>query len=64
MTLEENLTGFADAGQIGDWAISALNWAVGRGILPPESETTLAPTAAVTRALLAQVLANYMQSKG
>ncbi len=33
VTLEENLTGFADADEISGYAVSALNWAVGAGVL-------------------------------
>ena len=28
VTLEENLTGFADGDQVSSWAVSAMNWAV------------------------------------
>lgn len=55
MTLEENLTRFEDAGEISEFAVSALNWAVGKGIINGVDEDTLAPKKEATRAECAAI---------
>ena len=61
VTLEENLTGFADADEISGYAVSALNWAVGAGVLKGTG-TGLAPKANATRSEVAQMLMNFDQN--
>lgn len=61
VTLEENLTGFADANQISEYAVSALNWAVGQGVMGGYADSTLRPLNTATRAHVATMLKNYLQ---
>ncbi|MDO4552417.1 MAG: S-layer homology domain-containing protein, partial [Bacillota bacterium] len=62
VTLEENLTGYADADEISDYAIQAMNWAVGQGFLTGRTESTLAPGGTVTRAEAATILMRFLES--
>ena len=61
VTLEENLTGFADADEISGCAVSALNWAVGAGVINGTG-AGLAPKANATRSEVAQMLMNFDQN--
>ena len=60
VTLEENLGGFADADQISSYAIPAMNWAVGKGLING-SGSTLAPKAQATRAQVAAIIHRYLE---
>ena len=60
VTLEDNLGGFADADQISSYAISAMNWAVGKGLING-SGSTLAPKAQATRAQVAAIIHRYLE---
>ena len=57
-TTEENLTSFADAAQVSGYAVSAMNWAVGAGVING-TDSGLAPKATATRAEVAQILMNF-----
>ena len=58
VTLEENLTGFSDNAEISSYAVTAMNWAVGQGILAG-SGTALMPKGTSTRAQAATVLVRF-----
>ncbi|MCD7743157.1 MAG: S-layer homology domain-containing protein [Oscillospiraceae bacterium] len=60
VTLEENLGGFTDAADISDWAISALNWAVGQELIGGMGDGTVAPSGTATRAQAAAILCRYL----
>ncbi len=45
-TTEENLTSFADAAQVSGYAVSAMNWAVGAGVING-TDSGLAPKATI-----------------
>lgn len=60
VNLSEHLTNFSDAAQVSDFAVPALNWAVGSGIILGDSGF-LAPQDTVTRAETAQMLMRYME---
>ena len=51
-----DLSGYADAGQISDYAREAVSWAVAVGLISGRSETVLAPTGSATRAEVATIL--------
>ena len=61
MTLEENLH-FNDNDEISEYAVSAMNWAVGRGLINGKTETTLNPKDNVTRAEIAAILHRFIES--
>jgi hypothetical protein len=52
----QSLDGFADASSVGGYAVEALEWAVGSGIMNGRSETALVPAGGATRAELAATL--------
>ena len=60
VALAEYLTGFADADEISTYAISAMSWAVGEGLISGTSATTLAPKGEATRAQVAVILHRFL----
>lgn len=54
-----DLSSYADAGQISDYAKEAMSWAVAMGLISGRSATTLAPTGCATRAEVATILMRY-----
>ena len=60
VTLEENLSGFADADQISSYAVQAMNWAVGKGLLKG-SDGLLMPKAQASRAQVAAILHRFQE---
>lgn len=59
VTLEENLSAFTDAGAISSYAVPAMNWAVGRGLLMGSGDQ-LDPAGTATRAQTAAILQRYL----
>ncbi|NLT58905.1 MAG: S8 family serine peptidase [Clostridiales bacterium] len=53
------LAAFADAGRVSDWALEALRWAVGNGILGGRPDGRLDPGGHMTRAEMAAVLYRF-----
>ena len=47
---DETLASFADAGQVHDWALEAIQWAVGAGIIEGRDSSRLEPRGTATRA--------------
>ena len=58
VTLEENLGQFADRESVSGWAVSAMNWAVGQGLVEG-SNGLLRPKATATRAEVATILMRF-----
>ena len=62
VTLEENLTGFADAADVSEYAVQAMNWAVGAGLIEGVDSTTLRPQGSATRAQTAAILVRMSET--
>lgn len=60
VTMEENLIGYSDSDSISEYAVSAMNWAVGKGIITGYDDL-LAPQSGATRAQLAAILMRYAE---
>ena len=60
VTTEENLH-FADADEISEYAVSAMNWAVGTGLMKGKSTTTINPKDNATRAEIAAILQRFIE---
>ena len=60
VTLEENLAPFADRADVAAYAVPAMNWVVGQGILQGK-DGGLLPQAPVDRAQLAAMLRRYLE---
>ncbi len=56
---DTKLTGYEDSSFISDWAMDAMRWAVGSGLVSGRTETTLAPRDTATRAEIASLMMNY-----
>ena len=61
ITLEENLH-FADSSEISEYAVSAMNWAVGSGLMKGKTDSTLNPQDNATRAEVATILQRFIES--
>ncbi len=60
VTTEENLGTFSDEADISDWAIAAVNWAVGEGIVEGMTSNRFDPATLTTRAHVAALLHRYL----
>ena len=60
VTLSENLTQFTDASDISAWAVSAMQWAVGQGLIQG-SNGQLHPQANASRAEVAMILMRFCE---
>ena len=60
VTLSENLTQFTDASNISAWAVSAMQWAVGQGLIQG-SNGQLRPQANASRAEVATILMRFCE---
>lgn len=56
-----DLSSYEDAGTVDDWALEAMAWACGEGVITGTSETTLAPRQSLTRAQLALMLMRLIE---
>lgn len=56
-----NILSFADAQQASEYAIPALQWAVGAGVLNGKSGNLLAPTGTTTRAEIAAIMQRWCE---
>lgn len=56
-----DLSAFSDQGQIGEYALAPMQWAVGSGLLTGTSSTTLDPNGLATRGQIATILARFCQ---
>jgi hypothetical protein len=56
-----DLSVFADAGSVSDWAKSAAEWAVSVGLLQGRGENLLAPAGMATRAETATLLMRFIE---
>ena len=61
VTLSENLTQFTDASDISAWAVSAMQWAVGQGLIQG-SNGQLRPQANASRAEVATILMRFCET--
>ncbi len=57
---ETNILSYDDFDTISEWAIPAIQWAVGAGVMKGRTDSTINPSENITRAEIAQMLVNYM----
>lgn len=55
---------FPDADSVPLWAVEAVSWAIGQGLISGRGDGTIAPSAPATRGELAVILAGYQQKYG
>ena len=58
---DTNILSYADAGKISEYAVSAMQWAVGAGIVNGVTADTIAPQAGATRAQMAAMLQRFAE---
>lgn len=56
-----NLSRFSDWTSISDWAVDAMSWAVGEGLISGRSSGVLDPHGVTTRAELAQIMMRFLK---
>lgn len=61
LTATNDLSGFTDAGSVSDWALEAVKWAVGNGLINGYGDGTLKPQGTATRAEVAAMLHNFIE---
>ena len=55
-----SLSRYSDADKVSDWAVTAMHWAVGAGLINGRSANTLAPQGTATRAEVAAILLRFV----
>lgn len=58
---KSNIDGYKDSGQISSYAVNAVNWAVGSGIISGFSDAILTPSGTATRAQTTAMIYNYIK---
>ena len=53
---------YADVDELSEWAIPAMQWACGAGIINGDGEGSLAPQGEATRAQVAAMLMRFIES--
>ncbi|WP_298034660.1 5'-methylthioadenosine/adenosylhomocysteine nucleosidase [uncultured Dysosmobacter sp.] len=61
---DTNILSFSDFQQIGEYAIPAMQWAVGDGVMNGKTSTTLVPKGTATRAQVASMLVRFCDKLG
>lgn len=62
VTLEENLLGFSDHEEVSGYAVQAMNWAVGQGLINGTDTGMLVPQGNATRAQVAVILMRFCEN--
>ena len=62
VTAEENLAAFPDSGSVSGYAVSAMNWAVGAGLLRGDASGLLMPKGEANRAQAAAMLNRFVEN--
>lgn len=57
-----DLSVYTDLGRVHSWALDAMEWAVAKGLIGGTSETTLSPRDSATRAEIALIVKNYVET--
>ena len=60
VSAEDDLCSFIDGESVAEWALAAVRWAVGSGVINGYDDATLRPRGGATRAQLAQMLMNWL----
>jgi len=56
-----DLSGYTDTGDIYDWALDAMKWAVAEGIVQGRTSTNIAPKGTSTRAEVATIIMRFIE---
>ena len=62
VTAADDLSAFNDAGDISDWALAAMKWAVAEGLITGVSETELDSAGKASRAQVATILMRFVET--
>ena len=56
----KDLGGYSDAGSVSSYAVEALQWATGAGLITDMGDGTLSPTGLASRAQIATILMRFL----
>lgn len=62
VSVADSLAAYTDAGDVSDWALASLKWAVGEKLITGMTTTTLVPQGNATRAQVASILMRYIEN--
>ena len=62
VTASADLSAYTDAANISSYAVSAMQWAVGEGLINGITDTTLVPGGSATRAQVAAILMRFCEN--
>ena len=62
VTESADLDKFTDASDVSAWALKAVKWAVGTGLISGTTNTTISPKSSATRAQVAVIVMNYVKN--
>ena len=62
VTASANLSAYTDAASVSSYAVSAMQWAVGEGLINGVTNTTLVPGGSATRAQVAAILMRFCEN--
>lgn len=60
---DKDLSAFADAAAVSDWAVEAMTWAVDKGIIQGKGDGSLDPKGLASRAEVCTMLVRYLEMK-
>lgn len=60
VTMAEYVEGYNDSADVSEYAVSALNWAIGAGLINGVGDNNLAPKSTATRAQTAAIITRYL----
>ena len=58
---DTNILSYEDFDELSEWAIPAMQWACGSGVIEGVTESTLAPAGSTTRAQAATMLMRFVE---
>lgn len=60
---DTNILSYEDANKISDWAVSAIQWACGAGLINGRTESTIVPDGTATRAEAAAIMQRFSEQR-
>ena len=64
VSVRNDLSGYADAGDISDWALAGMQWANAAGLVNGRTATTLVPEGTANRAEIATLIMRFCEKMG
>ena len=62
VSAKASVSAFGDAGDVSDYALEAMEWALGAGLIKGVTDQTLSPTSSTTRAQVATIIMRFISN--